>query len=136
MLREKLEKCGRDFLCKSCGCCMSFSGFSADQTLCLDCIEFKKADDIAKANGIKYSHWDFDADTDFSAPHNFQGAKWMIGSNTYCCENPGHRTKIMGNTWMDIWKAADRLCKNKVCNHRFVEMLSSDGYTVKVHFGS
>jgi hypothetical protein len=115
---------------------MAFQGYSEDQTTCLDCKEYLRQSQFAKANGIKHSHWDVDTMTDFSANHDFQGAKWMIDGNTVCCGLQHKRAKIMGNTWLDLWKAADRLCKGKVCGHRFTEWFTFDGTHVTAHFGS
>jgi len=135
-----MEKCGRDAVCDTCADCMAWQGYSEDQTTCTVCKGYNLQEKIAKTNGIKYSHWDVNTgisgDTDFSAKHSFQGAKWMIGSNTYCCGDPAKRAKIMGDTWLDLWKAADRLCKGKVCNHRFTEFFTFHGERLEVHFGS
>jgi hypothetical protein len=119
---------------------MAFQGYSEDQTICSVCKGYNKQEQIAKANGIKYSHWDVDTgisgDTDFSAKHHYQGAKWMIDGNIHCCGDPTKRVKVMGNTWLDLWKSADRLCKDKVCGHRFTEWFTFDGNKLTAHFGS
>ena len=117
--------------CENCGCSMAELGLSEDQKMCLDCQEFKKVDDFAKANGINRAYWDFDADTDFSAKHAFPKAKYA----TCRCIEPA-RMKIQGDTWLDIYKVADKMCCKTKCDHTFVEYFTQKGNTLVIHFGS
>ena len=135
VLRQKLDKCQKDVQCDSCGCCMAFQGYSEDQTTCLDCEEFKVYDKIAEENGIKYAIWSDENVKDFSKPHPFKKAKYAASDNSHCCAGWG-KVEIKGDIWLDIWKAADRICKGTRCDHRYVEWFSIIGDELLIHFGS
>jgi hypothetical protein len=114
---------------------MAFQGYSEDQTTCLDCEEFKVYDKIAEENGIKYAIWSDENVKDFSKPHPFKKAKYAASDNSHCCAGWG-KVEIKGDIWLDIWKAADRICKGTRCDHRYVEWFSIIGDELLIHFGS
>jgi hypothetical protein len=92
---------------------------------------------ILKAN---HSHWEYDG-IDFEADHNFPEPLWVRSSNFHCCSDAG-RVKVRGKQWRHIWTAINTLCKNKGCDHRFVEGVMFDEGDGKlknllwIHFGS
>ena len=42
VLKAKREKCEKEILCDTCGCCMAWLGYSEDQKTCLDCNNLRR----------------------------------------------------------------------------------------------
>jgi hypothetical protein len=97
----------------------------------------KAAAEAADTHQLKYSVWAYDPYmTDFYDRHAWQGAGWLAD---------GYRkVPIRGNTWVDLWVAADQLIKMAGNNnHIFIEDFSVVGgdpetntLTLQLHTGS
>ena len=123
-------------LCVSCGADENgVFHITGDQATCQDCIDIHMFDASAKIHNIKYATWSCDKIKDFLQLHSFQGVKYAQSANHYCCQGWG-RVEIEGNRWLDIWKAADKICEGTRCDHRFVEGFTLRGDTLNIIYGS
>ena len=90
---------------------------------------FERIDAFKKKNGITSSVWCCDAigDDDFDKPHGYT-CKWIT--------NGLHRRALKGNTWLDVWKCADKIIKKQVTDHVFIERFWVKGDTLWFDCGS
>ena len=89
--------------------------------------------EVEKANGIKRTSWSIGEDfpiADFPKKHPFVGAKWVTDGK---CPS---LTKIKGDTWLDIWKACERMKMKHNDHHLFIEDITQKGKVLEVRCGS
>jgi len=100
---------------------------------------YKDLEAFRKSNGIKNSVWCYEEGDDknfpiskFAEKHPFSKIKWIVVGYWGTT-----RTKIMGDTWLDIWKACDKAIKKaKSQHHPFIEILEVKGNMLDIHCGS
>jgi len=95
----------------------------------------KALSDLGDANGIKHSIWSVtenpeDITTDkMNEITPYTNAKWVVyQSDPFYGEPSGEfKVPVQGNTWLDLWKAADDIlgrCGDE--HHRFIEYFTED----------
>ena len=90
---------------------------------------------VERANGIKRTSWSLGDSTTFpvaklTEKHPFVGVKWVTDGQ---CPS---LTKIKGDTWLDIWKACERMKMKHNDYHNFIEILTQKGNVLEVFCGS
>ena len=89
-------------------------------------------------HGIKIVSWSLnDGDSDdpfpiarFAEKHPFHNAKWVVNHN---CPT---KTKIEGDTWLDILKACDKMKQKNNDYHDFIEIITQKGSILEIFCGS
>ena len=95
---------------------------------------------VEKAHGIKRTSWSLGRMTMERTPafpvakltekHPFVGVKWVTDGQ---CPS---LTKIKGDTWIDIWKACERMKKKHNDHHNFIEDITQKGNVLEILCGS
>lgn len=72
--------------------------------------------------------------------HDFPTATHVFSSRCHCTQLGDKVVALKpGGTWLDLWKAIDRLRNNKFgiyCDHRHLESLKLKGEGIDAMFGS
>jgi hypothetical protein len=94
-----------------------------------DDLSFERIQEFKKKNGITSSVWCYDpiGENDFGKPHGYK-CKWI--SDGY------RRAALKGNTWLDVWKCADKMIKKQVTDHIYIEGFWVEGDTLCYNCGS
>jgi hypothetical protein len=89
-----------------------------------------------RTHGIKRTTWSLGDINDpfpiskFTEKHPFVGVKWVTDGQ---CPS---LTKIKGDTWLDIWKACDKMKMKHNDHHPFIEIITQKGKVLEVFCGS
>jgi len=91
--------------------------------------------EVEKANGIKRTAWSLGNSTTFpvakfTEKHPFVRVKWVTDGQ---CPS---LTKIKGDTWLDIWKACERMKMKHNDYHNFIEIITQKGNVLEIFCGS
>jgi len=93
--------------------------------------------DFQKGHGIKIVSWSLGDNMNdpfpiarFAEKHPFHNAKWVVNHN---CPT---KTKIKGDTWLDILKACDKMKQKNIDYHDFVEIITQKGSILEIFCGS
>jgi len=88
---------------------------------------------VERANGIKRTSWSLGMDfpvAKLTEKHPFVGVKWVTDGH---CPS---LTKIKGDTWLDIWKACERMKFKRNDYHNFIEIITQKGNVLEIFCGS
>jgi hypothetical protein len=88
-------------------------------------------DAVGRDNGLAHSTWSVDGVEagDFAKPHPHAGATHVVYTTDsfFGGEGGNFTMPIEGNTWLDLWKAADAVIgASGDAHHRFIESFTSD----------